>query len=173
MLPVLNIGPPPAAPIHTIPTIPAIHSLTAAIIQSTDKLFFVSHSISCNDAHKWRLPRVALHDSMFLYPLCMQDGWYLFKFYICHSSGWHYSVINQHYWLKYHGLNDITTPQSSTNAYLIRPSDTSDSYAHHHKLIPLRIWLNISHLDTFIHGPFEFMSICGRKTRNVGYFVWC
>ena len=38
-LPVLNTGPPPSAPMHTIPTIPAIHLLTATIIQSLEKLF--------------------------------------------------------------------------------------------------------------------------------------
>ncbi len=65
-LPVLNTGPPHAAPQHTIPTIHAIHLLTAAIIQSTDELFFVSHSIGLNDAHKWRRARVAFQDSISL-----------------------------------------------------------------------------------------------------------
>jgi hypothetical protein len=164
MLPVLNTGPPPAAPIHTIPTIPAIHLLTAAIIQSTDKLFFGSHSIGCNDAHEWHLARVAFHDSMSLYPSCTQDGWHLFKFYICHPSDWRYNAINQRYWLQYHGLDDVTTPQSSTDAHLIQPSNTSDSYANCHKLVPFRKWLNISHLITFIHEPFKFASIRGQKT---------
>jgi len=50
-LPVLNTGPPPSAPTHTIPTIPAIHLLTAATIQSSDILFFVSHSIGSNNAN--------------------------------------------------------------------------------------------------------------------------
>jgi hypothetical protein len=49
-IPVLTTGPPPAAPNHPIPSIPAIHLLTAAIIRSTDCLFFVSHSIGANDA---------------------------------------------------------------------------------------------------------------------------
>jgi hypothetical protein len=35
-LPVLTTGPPPAAPTHTTPTVPAIHLLTAAIIKITD-----------------------------------------------------------------------------------------------------------------------------------------
>jgi hypothetical protein len=51
-LPVLTTGPPPAAPHHYIPSIPAIYLLTAAIINSTDRLFFVSHSIGANDARK-------------------------------------------------------------------------------------------------------------------------
>jgi hypothetical protein len=119
MLPLLNTGPPPGAPIHTIPTIPAIHLLTAAIIQSLDKLFFVSHSIGSNDAREWRLVRVAFQDSMSLYPLCTQDSRYLFKFYICHPSDWRYNAINQCYWLKYHGLNKVATPNPSTDAHLI------------------------------------------------------
>ncbi len=165
-LPVLNTGPPPAAPNHTNPTIPTIHLLTAAIIQSTDKLFFVSHSIGSNDAREWCLARVAFQDSMSLYPSCTQDGRYLFKFYICHPSDWHYNAINQCFWLQYHGLDEVATHQPSTDAHLIRPSDTSDSYANPHKLVPFRKWLNISHLDSFIHGPFEFASIHGQKSRD-------
>ena len=53
------MGPPPAAPDHSIPTIPAIHLLTAAIISSSDKLFFVSHSIGANSSHEG-----ALQDSL-------------------------------------------------------------------------------------------------------------
>ncbi len=75
-LPVLNTGLLPAAPNHTIPTIPAIHLLVAAIIQILDKLFFVSHSIGSKDAREWRLAWVAFQDSMLLYPLCMQVGRY-------------------------------------------------------------------------------------------------
>jgi hypothetical protein len=93
-------------------------------------------------------------------------GWYLFEFYICHPSDWRYNAINQRYWLQYHRLNEVATPSPSTDAHLIRPSDTSDSYANCHKLVPFRKWLNISHLDTFIHGPFDFASIRGRKSRD-------
>jgi hypothetical protein len=42
--------------------------------------------------------------------------------------------------------------------------DTSDSYVARHKLMPFKKWLNIRHLDTYIHGPFKFASICGCKT---------
>jgi hypothetical protein len=83
-------------------------------------------------------------------------GRYLFKFYICHPSDWRYNAINQCYWLQYHGLDKVATPSPSTDAHLIRPSNTSDSYLNCHKLVPFRKWLNISHLDTFIHGPFDF-----------------
>jgi hypothetical protein len=67
-LPVLTTGPPPAAPNHSIPSVPAIHLITAAIIKSTDHLFFVSHSIGANDCFDlpilhagWPLPVCFLH----------------------------------------------------------------------------------------------------------------
>jgi hypothetical protein len=57
-LPVLTTGPSPAAPHHSVPTVPEIHLLMAAIIKSTDRLYFVSHSIGANDAREWHLARV-------------------------------------------------------------------------------------------------------------------
>ncbi len=57
-------------------------------------------------------------------------------------------------------------PNLSTDTHLICPSETSDDYALHHKLLPFRKWLNITHLDTYIHGPFEFATIRGRKTHD-------
>ena len=58
-LPALAMGSPPAAPAHSIPKIPAIHLLTAAIISSVDRLFFVSHSTGANTSREWRLVRIA------------------------------------------------------------------------------------------------------------------
>jgi hypothetical protein len=48
----------------------------------------------------------------------------------------------------------------------VRPIDTSDGYVARHKLMPFRKWLNKCHQDTYIHGPFKFASIRGRKTRD-------
>jgi hypothetical protein len=106
-LPVMATGPPPSAPNHVIPSIPAIHLLTASIICSIDRLFFVLHSIGSNDAREWRLVRAAFEDSISLYPSSTQDGQFLFEFYICHPSDWRYNAINQRYWLQYHDLLDI------------------------------------------------------------------
>ncbi len=58
-LPLMATGPPPSAPHHVIPSIPAIHLLTASIICSIDRYFFVSHRIGSNDAREWQLVRVA------------------------------------------------------------------------------------------------------------------
>ncbi len=44
------------------------------------------------------------------------------------------------------------------------PSDTLVEYALCHKLLPFRKWLHITHSDTFIHGPFEFVKVQGQKT---------
>jgi hypothetical protein len=60
---------------------------------------------------------------------------------------------------------DIMSLHSATETNLIHPSNSLASYATHHKLVPFRKWLNISHLDTYyIHRPFEFALICGRKS---------
>ncbi len=49
-IPIMHIGPLPAAPIYNNPTIPSISTLTTAIIKSPDKLFFISNPIGTNDA---------------------------------------------------------------------------------------------------------------------------
>jgi hypothetical protein len=130
-LPVLTTGPPPppAAPAHSVPTVPEIYLLTAAIIKSTNRLFFVSHSIGANDACEWHLAQVAFTDSISVYPLCTLDSRFLFEFYICHPADWHYNAVNQCYWIQYHGWEDITHPTLSTKTHLVSPSDTSDDYA--------------------------------------------
>jgi hypothetical protein len=125
-LPGMTMGLPPAAPDHSIPTIPAIHLLMAAIISSSDKLFFLSHSIGTNSPREWRLARLAFNDSVSLYPSCTLNGRFLFDFYICHPSDWHYNAVNQRYWIQYHGREDIACPGLSTDTHLIHPSDTSD-----------------------------------------------
>lgn len=164
---VMYNGPPPTAPPPYVPpTIPALSMLVSSIIQSQDKLFFVANSIGTDDAREWRLVRVAFEDSMKLYPACLQDGKFLVDFYIPHTSDTRFNAINQRYWLQYHGLGDITTPSNATDTHLIRPSDTSEAYASRHKLVPYRKWLNLTHEDTYIHGPFEFATIRGRKSRD-------
>jgi hypothetical protein len=54
-LPVMYTGPPPSAPMYSTPTIPPLSILTWSIIQSPDKLFFISNSIGNNEARKWQL----------------------------------------------------------------------------------------------------------------------
>ena len=165
-LPLLLTGPPPAAPTHAILAIPSILLLVATIVRSTDRQFFVSCKFGDNNAREWRLARVVFMDSMSLYPSCTLDGRFLFEFYICHPADWRYNAVNQRYWLQLHSRSDLASPCSSTDTHLVRPTDTSDSYASCRKLMPFRKWLNIRHLDTYIHGPFNFASVRGCKTRD-------
>jgi hypothetical protein len=146
----LVTGLPPAAPTHPIPAIPSILLLVAAIVRSTNRLFFVSCKFGNNDAREWRLAQVAFLDLMSLYPLCTLDGRFLFEFYICHPADWGYNAINQRYWLQLHSMRDLASPCSTTDTHLVRPTDTSDSYVPRHKLMPFRngliyvIWTHIS-----------------------------
>ena len=166
-LPVLAYtGPPPQPPTYSPPTIPTLPTLMASIISSSDKLFFVSHSFG-NDSHReWRLMRVAFQDSVAFYPSYLQDGRFLVEFYILHDSDVRFNCINQRYWLQYHATTDIATPTSISETHLIRPSDSSNAYAKRHKLVPFRQWINLTHSDTYIHGPFDFALINGRQSRD-------
>jgi len=112
------------------------------------------------------LVRVAFSDSTAMYPSCLQDGRFLVEFYTLHYSDIRYNTINQRYWLQYHSLGDIHTPTFSTTTHLIRPSDTSESHAARSNLVPFRRWINLTHTDTYLHGPFEFATVNGRKTRD-------
>ncbi len=84
--------------------------------------------------------------------------------YICHPADWHYNAVNQWYWLQFHNPDNITSRHSLGNIHLVCLLETSESYSSWHKLLPFGKWLNISHLDTYIHRPFEFATICSRKT---------
>jgi hypothetical protein len=53
-----------------------------------------------------------------------------------------------------------------SDTHLVRPSPTSSQYAVKHQLQPLQKWFNITHTDTYIHGPFDFATINGRKSRD-------
>jgi hypothetical protein len=57
-------GPPPSAPTYSTPSIPPLSICSRSTMQSSAKLFFISHRIGTNDAREWRLFRVALQESM-------------------------------------------------------------------------------------------------------------
>ena len=164
--PVLYTGPPPAPAVYAPPTIPPISTLVSTIISSSDKLFFISHSLGNPSAREWRLVRVALADSTALSPSCLQDGRFIVEFFTLHHDDVRFNAMNQRYWLQYHQKGDINTPTSSTVTHLIRPSDTSEDLARKQHLIPFRRWVNLTHTDTFIHGPFDFATVNGRRSRD-------
>ena len=75
-----------------------------------------------------------------------------------------YNATNQRYWLQYSERDGIIS--GHLNAHLITPSDTSEDRALRLHLRPVRCWVNLTHGDTYVHGPFEFAYVRGRKTRD-------
>ncbi len=56
---------------------------------------------------------------------------------------------------------------------LITPSDTSADRAVRHHLVTVRCWVNLTHGDTYLYGPFDFAVIRGQKTRDcIGQDCW-
>ncbi len=166
VIPTLYTGPPPLGPTPYAPSIPSANILAQSIIASTDKLFFLSIPIGSRDTREWRLVRVALEASMSSNSSCFVDGRCFVDYYICHPSNSRYSAINQHYWLRYHHPDDLRNPTTSTDSHLLRLSVTAESYARRHNLLPYRSYINLTHADTYIYGPFNFATIHGRKSRN-------
>jgi hypothetical protein len=49
----------------------------------------------------------------------------------------------------------------------------SEERAARHHLLPICCWVNLTHVNTFIHGPFDFATVNGRKTWDrVGQEAW-
>jgi hypothetical protein len=163
---VLYTGLPPTPAAYQPPRIPPTSLLVASIIKSSEKLFFIAHSYNHPMTREWHLIRVAFKASTTLSPSCLQDRRFLVEFFTLHHVDIWYNAINQCFWLQYHAASDIATPTPYATTHLIRPSNTSKTYAKHHGLVPFRRWINVTHSDTFIHGPFDFADVQARKTRD-------
>jgi hypothetical protein len=99
-----------------------------------------------------------------MYSADLQDGWLMVEFYVAHPYDVQCNATNQQFWLQYR--NHTMPTFGPMDAHLLTPSDTSESQALHHHLVPVRFWVNLTHGDTFIHGPINFATICGRKTHD-------
>jgi hypothetical protein len=161
-LPVLYNGPPSSCNFPSPPSAPTISSLVASIIHSSDRLFFISHSLGNPSACEWRLVIVMFSDSTALFPSCLQDGRFLLKFYILHHADVCFNATNQQYWLQYHAVGNIAKPTSSTQTHLIRPSNISKAYNVRHCLVPFCRWINLLHCNVLLHGPFKFATLNGQ-----------
>jgi hypothetical protein len=166
-LPGLYTGPPPSPPTCPNPfAIPSASILAKQIIDSDNKLFFISWKIGFS-VREWRLVHVALSATTSSYPSCFDDGKYIVNFYTRHPSDSRMNAVNQRFWLRYHSQLDLVDPCASCDTHLIRPTDTSEAYALRHNLYPFRQYVNLTHLDTFIHGPFNFATFRGgSKSRD-------
>jgi hypothetical protein len=127
--PILDNGPPPSPVLIQAPPIPPISLLVRSIINSSDWLFFVSHSLGNPSIQEWRLVRVALSDSTSLSPSCLQDGRFLVEFYTLHFDDVSFNATNQRYRLQYHSIGEIAMPTSSMMTHLIHPSNSSEALA--------------------------------------------
>ncbi len=114
---------------------------------------------------------MAFKDFVALYLSCLQDGRFLVDFYMSHPADVRYNTINQCFWLQYYNHN---TPTFGTlDAHLITPSDTSADRAARLHLIPVCAWVNLTHGNTYIHGPFDFAIVNGQKSRDcIGQEAW-
>ena len=59
--------------------------ISTSIIKSVNRLFLVADDADSNFL-EWCLVRVALKDSMSLYPYCLQDGQFLVELFIAHTG---------------------------------------------------------------------------------------
>ena len=94
------------------PSVPDIGPITASILASDDKLFFISHCVPGFYMTEWALARVDLKRSVQAHPAALQDGQFLVDFYTCHPSDRYYNAINQCYWLEYHPALSIADPNN-------------------------------------------------------------
>ena len=152
-------GPPTGPPLTdgTPVAPPPITILAPKIISSKDKLFFIAHKLGNSSNCEWRLVRVAFTASILLYPSALQDGRFLVEFYITHPQDIQCNAVNQRYWLQYCVQNGIS--DGRVDVHLITTSDTSEDRAAKHNLHPVQCWVNLTHADTYIHGPFEFATV--------------
>jgi hypothetical protein len=100
-VPGLYTGPPPLAPLCSIPAVPMVTTLDQCIINIANKLFFISWKIGSTIC-EWQLVRVVLGATTSLYPSCLEDGQYIVDFYTSHPSDSQLNAINQRFWLCYH-----------------------------------------------------------------------
>jgi hypothetical protein len=76
LIPGFYTGPTPFAPTCSVLTLPSANILVQRIINSANKLFFISRKIggSSEDICKWQLVCVALVARIQTYPSCLDDG---------------------------------------------------------------------------------------------------
>ena len=156
--------PPPTVP--PAPNVPSISKLAAALFNSDDKLFFISHRVPGCAQQEWSLVRVALDASLKLNNSCLQDGRFIVEFFVCHPGDKLYNASNQRYWLEYHPTWDGPGLDHKHTAHLLRPTASSPEYAISEGLTPFRQWVILTNSDCYICGPFNFAVINGRQSKD-------
>jgi hypothetical protein len=105
-----------------------------------------------------------------LNPQALQDGKLFINFLICHPDDQQFNAPNQRYWPEYHELQGRFAITSTY--HLVKPSPNNAQYLQQKSLTPFSQWIHLSN-ESFIHGPFDFAVINGRKTRDrVSHSDW-
>ena len=141
-------APPPPLEAPPSSRVPDLGPLTASILASTDKLFFIAHKIPGSNISEWALVRINLHLSVQAHPAALQDGRFLAQFYTCHPADKRYNAINQRYWLEYHPKFEVANPYCNKHTHMIRPSSQSEAYAKAEGLAPFSLWVRLANADT-------------------------
>ncbi|KAL3787769.1 LOW QUALITY PROTEIN: hypothetical protein HJC23_009820, partial [Cyclotella cryptica] len=156
---------PPSDTISFLATPPSPSQLAASIIKSTSRLFFISWQLPSVPRREWHLVCVDLPSSLSLNPNCLSDGRYLVQFFICHPKDKLQHPRNQRWLLEYHAASTVARLHQG-DYHILRPDSYAPIYAKELNLHPYCQWVNLFHHATYIHGPFEFATINGRKTRD-------
>ena len=137
--------------------------LIPKLISSQDKLFFISHAYRNHRRREWKLVQLDLKATMELNPMALTDGKFLVKYLIAHPHDSNYKISQQRFWPHYHekgrAMDDF-----STSVKFIRPAPESDVVVAKHNLTQVRFWVKLNDPTVYIHGPFEFAIINGRKS---------
>jgi hypothetical protein len=143
---------------------PSLSSIIPDIIQSSDKLFFIVYKDPHSDRREWKLVRIDFIKSLSLNPDAITDGKFLVEYLIRHPDDVQFSAPNQRFWTEYHKTQGRFVVNH--DYHLITPISESPAYREQKNLVAYSQWIHIHHDQTYIHGPFDFATINGRKTRD-------
>ena len=139
-------------------------NLLSKIIQSEDKLFFIANHNHYDNRKEWRLVQVDLHNTMKERPNSINDNLFKVNYYIVHPKDTQYHPVNQRLWKQYVQREGKYVRHDKT--HLVRPTSNHENYCRQKNIVALSQWVQLDDESTFIHGPFEFATIQGRKTTD-------
>ena len=134
------------------------------LIQSDDKLYFISYSAPNQSRKEWKLVRINLQLSMSKNCECLQDGRFLAEFFTGHTHDESLDFPNKRYWLEYHETDKVKI--LSQKYFLISPTDIASKRAGYKHLVPYREYIQLKDPAVNLHGPFDFATINGYKSRD-------
>ena len=136
--------------------------LVPKIIESKDRLFFISLRIDGSERKEWKLIQIDLRSTMELNPSALTDGKFLANVVINHLVDQNHDIRQKRFWPYYH-VNNRPFEEYSPKLQLIRPAPEA---AAKNNLQKSKIWVHLTQPSMYIHGPFEFAIIHGRQTSD-------